>query len=164
MDALRNWLEQLAPRERLLVIVAALLIGVAVVVIGALRPLLGQAARNDALIADRESLLVELGQVAARLGPQRGSAGISGSSGQSMVLVVDQTTRARGLGMYLKRNQPDGDTSIRLRFEDVPFDLLVEWLAEVQNQHGLATASVNIDAGSETGRVNCNLVLNRSAG
>lgn len=163
MDALRNWLDQLEPRERLLVLTAGGLLIFAIVVIGGLRPLLERADRNAQRVSDQEQLLTEIEQVAARLGPQRGGNASTGG-GDSLVLLVDRSTRARNLGGYLKRNQPDGDATIRLRFERAPFDDLMAWLAELQNQYAIGVVSANIDAGNETGRVNCNLILSRSAG
>jgi len=163
VDALRNWLDQLEPRERLLVLLAGALTIVAIVVIGGLRPLMARADSNAQRVSDQEQLLTEIEQVAARLGPQRGG-NTSAAGGDSLVLVVDRSTRARNLGGYLKRNQPDGDASIRLRFERAPFDDLMAWLAEIQNQYSIGVVSANIDAGNETGRVNCNLILSRAAG
>ena len=163
MDALRNWLDQLEPRERWLVLSAGVLLIVAIVVIGGLRPLLDSADRNARRVSDQELLLAEIEQVAARLGPQSGGSSPT-AGGDSLVLVVDRSTRARNLGGYLKRNQPDGDATIRLRFERAPFDDLMTWLAELQNQYAIEVVSANIDAGNETGRVNCNLILSRAAG
>jgi general secretion pathway protein M len=165
VDALQTWFEQLAARERLLVAAAAALLVVAIIVLGAVRPLTSAAARSAEQIADQEALLQELDELAARLGPQSGAgAQALAGGGQSLVLVVDRTTRSSGLGAFLKRNQPDGEDAIRLRFEDAPFDALVEWMVELETGYGLAATSVNIDAGRATGRVNCNLVLARGAG
>jgi general secretion pathway protein M len=163
VDALRNWLDQLEPRERLLVLLAGALIVFAIIVVGGLRPLLASADRNAQRVDDQQQLLTEIEQVAARLGPQRGR-NVAAADGDSLVLVVDRSTRARNLGAYLKRNQPDGDATIRLRFERAPFDDLVAWLAELQNQYSIGVVSANIDASNETGRVNCNLILSRAAG
>lgn len=163
MDALRDWYSELAPRERLLVAVAALLTVVAIVVLGMFRPLNARVDRGMEIVAEKESLLTELEQVAARLGPQRGSAAVTpAGSGQSLVLVVDQTTRRNGLAEYLTRNQPDGEDKIRLRFERAPFDELMQWLVELRSTQGLTAESANIDTAPEAGRVNCNLVLIRA--
>jgi general secretion pathway protein M len=163
VDALRNWLDQLEPRERLLVLLASALMVLAIIVIGGLRPLLASADRNAQRVDDQQQLLTEIEQVAARLGPQRGG-NVAAADGDSLVLVVDRSTRARNLGGYLKRNQPDGDATIRLRFERAPFDDLVAWLGELQNQYSISVVSANIDASNETGRVNCNLILSRATG
>ena len=76
-------------------------------------------------------------------------------------MLLDRSTRERGLGSYLKRNQPEGANGVRLRLENVPFDELTGWLAEVQARHGLAAVSASFDPSGEPGRVNSNLVLER---
>jgi general secretion pathway protein M len=162
---LRSRFEQLQPRERLLVMAAAVLAAVALVVILGVRPLVAGARRAGGQVEDKQQLLTEIERVAARLGPQGAAADPSAAADdQPLVVLVDRTTRARGLGPYLKRNEPDGPASIRLRFENVPFDMLVEWLGEMQNAHHIAAATASIDLGQDTGRVNCSLQLSRSLG
>ena len=79
MDAFRDWFNELAPRERVLVSAAGLLLVFAILVLGAVRPLISKAARNAEIVADREALLAELDDVAARLGPQQGGGNAAGS-------------------------------------------------------------------------------------
>ncbi len=163
MEALQTWFAGLARRERRLVTIAAVMTVIAVVILGVVRPLLGAASRNQEIVADQETLLDELEQAAARLGPQRGVTGKTGDdASQSLVLIVDRTTRSHELAEFLTRSQPDGTEKIRLRFEAAPFDKLVTWLIELQDRHGLRIESANIDQAAETGRVNCNLVLARA--
>ncbi|MFQ5634327.1 MAG: type II secretion system protein GspM [Gammaproteobacteria bacterium] len=160
---MREWYEQLAPRERILVLVAGTLILVALVVSLGIRPIMQQSARGQALVEDKRELLGELRDVAARLGPQSGDTPTSVAGGtQSLVLIVDQTTRSGGLAPYLKRNQPDGADSIRLRLENAPFDSVIAWLNGLRIQHGVSVTTANIDMASATGRVNCNLTLVRT--
>jgi general secretion pathway protein M len=160
-NSLRAWFEQLAPRERLLVSVAGGVIVLAVIIMAGVRPVMSQSKRGHELVEDKRELLAELREVAARLGPQRGAAAAASGSTQSLVLVIDQTTRSSGLAQHLKRNQPDGADSIRLRFENAPFDTVVTWLNALQNQHGISVTSANIDASPQPGRVNCNLTVAR---
>ncbi|MFW2403263.1 MAG: type II secretion system protein GspM [Gammaproteobacteria bacterium] len=159
---MKEWFEQLEQRERMLVMIAAGFTVFALIVILGVRPIMNQSKRSHELVADKRELLTELNDVAARLGPQRGGSQASAaSSSQSLVLVIDQSTRGSGLAQYLKRNQPDGTSSIRLRFENAPFDTLITWLQGLQNQHGVSVTSANIDTASAAGRVNCNLTLGR---
>jgi general secretion pathway protein M len=160
---MRDWFDQLEPRERLLVMIAGALVVVALVVVLGVRPIMTQSKRSQEIVTDKRALLAELREVATRLGPQRGAAAQAGNvdSTQSLVLVIDQTTRNSGLAQHLKRNQPDGTNSIRLRFENAPFDAMVTWLNGLQTQHGMAVTAANIDGAPEAGRVNCNLTLTR---
>jgi general secretion pathway protein M len=161
---LRERFEGLAPRERLLVTLAAALTLMAVVVIGAIRPLANGREQALEQLADRQSVLADIERVAARFGPQPGAASAAQPSGESLVVLVDRTTRARGLATYLKRNEPDGEASIRLRFENVPFDELVAWLAEAQATQGIAVVTASADPGDAAGRVDVNLQLSRAGG
>ncbi len=162
---MKDWFMQLEPRERLLISCAAGMLVFALVIMLGIRPLVAGAERGEQLVADKQVLLSDLNQAAERLGPQTSGATPSNSGNrQSLVVLVDQTTRNHGLSGNLKRNQPDGANSIRLRLENAPFDALVQWLSELQNRHGLGAASANIDTAQAPGRVNCNLVLSRLSG
>jgi len=160
---MKEWFEQLEQRERLLVAMAGVLVSIALVVLLIIRPISSQTSRGLERVADKRALLTELEQVAERIGPQGGGISpLTGANTDSLVVVVDQTTRSAGLATYLKRNQPDGANSIRLRFENAPFDSIVEWLAELQVNFSMSATSANIDMAAEPGRVNCNFTLARA--
>jgi general secretion pathway protein M len=159
----REWLDKLAPRERVLVLAAAAFAVFALVYALGLQPLDGARTRAAAEVEERRGLLRDIEQVARRFGPQGpGAAPAVAGSGESLVVVVDRSTRERGLGAYLKRNQPEGANGIRLRLENAPFDDLTGWLADLQARHGLTAISVSFDPSGEPGRVNSNLVLERT--
>ncbi len=159
---MREWFEQLAPRERLLVSIGGGLTIVLLAVTLGIRPIMNKTSRGHELIDDKQSLLNEISRLAVRVGPQGGVQTENLVNAQSLVVLVDRTTRERGLASSLKRNQPEGTSSIRLRFENASFDTLMEWLSELQNQYGLSTTAANIDMSSVAGRVNCNLTLERT--
>lgn len=157
--ALREWFEKLAPRERWLVLGAAAFAAFALVYALAVRPLYVARTRAAVDLEQQRALLGDIEQVARRFGPQNPTAGPTVASGESLVVVIDRSTRERGLGSYLKRNQPEGANGVRLRLENIPFDDLTAWLAEVEGRHGLSTVSASFDPTGEPGRVNSNLVL-----
>ena len=160
---MKEWFEQLEQRERLLVAAAGVLVIIAVVVLLIIRPISSQTSRGLERVTDKRALLTELEQVAQRIGPQGGGvSSVIGANTDSLVVVVDQTTRSAGLAAYLKRNQPDGANSIRLRFENAPFDTIVEWLAELDVNFSMSATSANIDMAADPGRVNCNFTLARA--
>jgi general secretion pathway protein M len=72
-------------------------------------------------------------------------------------------TRSHGLAPYLKRNEPDGTASIRLRFENAPFDDLINWLADMQATQAVTVINASADPSQDAGRVSANLQLSRAA-
>ena len=158
LAALQEWFDRLAARERWLVLVAAGFAVFALVYALGLQPLYSARTRAASAVEQQRSLLNDIEQVARRFGPQN-SSGPAMPSGESLVVLIDRSTRERGLGSYLKRNQPEGPSGVRLRLENVPFDDLTGWLAVVQGAQGLATVSASFDPSGEPGRVNSNLVL-----
>lgn len=157
----REWLDKLAPRERVLVLAAAAFACFALVYGLGLQPIFSARSRAAAEVDSQRGLLSDIEQVARRFGPQGAAAMPVASTGESLVVLIDRSTRERSLGTYLKRNQPEGTSGVRLRLENVPFDDLTGWLADVQTRHGLAATSASFDPSGEPGRVNSNLVLER---
>jgi general secretion pathway protein M len=157
-----EWFQTLAPRERVLVTIAGALLVAAVVVIGAVRPLASGHKRATEQLSDKRAVLADIERVAARFGPQSSGAVAAQPGGESLVVLVDRMTRSRGLAPYLKRNEPDGDASIRLRFENAPFDELIGWLVEMQATQGVSVVNATADPAKDTGRVSANLQLSRS--
>jgi len=153
---------QLAPRERILVAVCGAFILFALIWSLVILPLFKGSSQLAEEVAGKQAQLASLHEQAAKVSASRaaGSNSLAVNSTESLVVIIDRTTRASALATYLKRNQPEGDSEVRLRFEEAPFDLLVTWLGELSEQYGLAAVTANFDAGA-TGRVNCSLVLSR---
>ncbi len=161
--AIARWFEALAPREKLLVALAGALACIALLTVGVLRPISASQRRLSEQLTDKQSVLGDIERVAARFGTvSAGTVSADRSNGESLVVLIDRTLRGRGLGGYLKRNEPDGPASIRLRFENVPFDDLVGWLVEMQAGHGVGVTSLSADPAAAAGRVNASLQLART--
>lgn len=159
---LERW-QQLAPRERLLVTICGAFVVFAITWWLIVQPLYKGSARLAEEVANKQSQLVNFQELAARMIASNGNrqAATQLTSTDSIVVIIDKTTRQSTLATYLKRNQPEGDAEVRLRFEGAPFDLLVTWLGELNQQYGLITLTANFEAAGP-GRVNCSLVLRRA--
>lgn len=162
MDA-KAWFSGLAPRERMLVVSAAALAVVATVWLLVVSLLLsGQKQVREELRSQR-ALLHDLERVAAHPASRNSTpATTTAGRNESLVVLVDRSTRAAGLGGQLKRNEPDGDHDIRLRFENASFDELVAWLVMLQSEHAVSIMTMTADPGTEAGRVTANIQLRRT--
>lgn len=159
---MREWLDSLQPRERWMVFGCAAFVALVVLYLAVLRPLYGGVNRAETRIQEKRQLLADIKSAAAQVRSGGRAVRVIDTS-QSLVVVVDQTTRKSGLAGVLKRNQPNGENGIRVRFDDAPFDQVLSWLGNVQGDYGLSIVSASFDGGAQIGQVTANLVLERPA-
>lgn len=79
----------------------------------------------------------------SNVGGQRQGRGLS-------QLVSDSAPRYQ---LQISRIQPRGDDEIQVWLEDAPFDQLVHWLHQSEQDFGLVVASINMTAGKNPGWV-----------
>lgn len=157
---MRDWFESLAPRERLIVSVGAGVVGLIVFWSIVLAPLASGVDRLNTRIDSKRASLSWMQMAAAEIS----SAGddvstAAGDPDQSLVVVIDRTARQSGIGESLTRNQPVGEDGIRVRLEGAPFDVVTQWLGQLQAGHGLALESATFERGTANGTVTVSLTL-----
>jgi general secretion pathway protein M len=158
MNELRQWLAGLSARERNLVYLAAGLLAVAALYFALVLPLSTAAAKRAARVEQKATDLAWMRQVAPQaMAAAASGAGASGS--ESLVVLVDRTGREAGLGSAIRDQSPSGEHGLRLRLEAASFDVLVAWLASLQQQHGVRVEAATIDAAGAPGLVNASLTL-----
>ena len=157
---MKDWYLALAPRERLFVAIGAIVVGLLLVWSLLLNPLYGASASIAQRVESKRATLVFLRDAVAELAGA-GDAPAAGPDleGQSLVVIVDRTARAAGLGQALTRNQPVGTDGIRVRLDNAPFNAVAQWLNTLGSASGLAIESASFDRTPEEGRVNASLVL-----
>jgi general secretion pathway protein M len=157
MNQLRQWLDGLAPRERKLVYVAGVLLGIALVYLAVVLPVTSAARQRAARIEQKSSDLAWMRQVA----PQVMAAAAAGGLGnnESLVVLVDRTAREAGIGSAIRDQSPAGETGLQLRLEAASFDVLVTWLASLQQQYGVRVDTAMLGATNAPGLVNASITL-----
>ena len=154
---IRDWFEGLQPRERVVVSAGAVIVPLVLAWTFAWTPLRDATMELNTALADKHDLLAEVRQLDALGIPPS----LPTPSSESLVLLMDRTHRAHGLGGSLSRNQPDGADGIRVTFQRVPFAQLVSWLGALRQAHGILVISANLDGTPESGLVNASLELRR---
>jgi general secretion pathway protein M len=162
---MKEWYANLAARERLIVAVGG--VATLLILFWALvwLPLDRGQEELRTSVDDWRQSLAELRVLAASSSLDEGEAASAptGDTGQSAVVVVDQTLRERNLNNAVKRRQPTPN-GIRVEFEDVAFDQLVVWLGDLSATHGLSVQAGSLSQGTraEKGRINASLTLEQS--
>lgn len=100
------------------------------------------SARVDAKAAALEALRSEEGTRAAR---------------GSITAQVSRSSEAAGLP--IARLQPNSRGEVQVRFEAVDFDVLLEWLAQLEREQQLTVVDASISQGGRSGGVNATLRL-----
>ncbi len=160
---MKDWLDTLAPRERIMVLICAVVVVLALIWLLVWRPL---DSRHDALrasVEDWETGLARLQRVAELDGSAGPTATPRLGANQTPVVIVDTTLRARGLSTALRRSQPTTSKGIRVEYQNVAFNSLVLWLGDLSSRYGMdvQAGSLSVPPRAEPGRINATLTLER---
>lgn len=154
----QTWLAGLSERERRLVTWGALAAAVLLFIGAIVLPLYTAAGRLERRVEQKRADLVWMRSVAGELQ----SAGPAAGSGQSLIVIVDESAHTAGLGSAVTGTQPSGTGGVRVRLEGAAFDTVVAWLASLEQQYGLSIESATIDRGAQSGIVNASVILRNS--
>ena len=151
---MKAWWAGLAPRERRILVLGAVALGLILAWVAVWEPLLqGRSAlRSDVARLSAEAVWME--QVAddvrrrARL-EQRAPA-LPGAGG-SVLTLIEVSANAAGLRSALTRVQPE-DEGARLIMDAVGFDALMGWLAELELRQGLRVSELMIEGQQAAGQ------------
>ena len=154
---LQAWYATLESREQLVLrIVAPALL--ALVVLSIVWQLHAAVSRAERRVASQRADLAYILSVL----PELRGVPVPQDGGQSLVVVVDRTTRDAGLAGNLRGAEPSGTSGVRVRLEGAGFESLVQWLVRVQREHGLTVQAAALERTDAAGRVNANITFVRS--
>jgi type II secretory pathway component PulM len=158
---LTRWRE-LAPRERRLLGWGLTGIGVLGFIAGIWLPLTRDIQHlRDAAPRARDQLIVMRAQ-AAQAKQMRGNVTATRHQG-SLTAFVDQSAQARGLKAHVRQIEAEGNNAVRMTLDNIGFNDLARWLAELQQQSGIRVEQAQLEAQSAPGMVSGRLLL-RSSG
>ncbi len=161
---MKDWFMELDSRERLLLIGAGSFLALVLVFLLVIEPLYASTSALEERIEKKRVDLAYVQRGAQQIVALRQSGGNPGPqrSSRPLVVIVDQTARSAGLGNKLNQNQAGADgSSIKVRFEDAPFDAIVPWLSNLGTRHGIDVESGTIERSGGPGLVDVSLTLKR---
>ncbi|HET7315511.1 type II secretion system protein M [Salinisphaera sp.] len=164
MNALKDWFYSLVPRERAMVSVAAVVVAIAVFYYGLWQPL------NSALANAREQVSAESNQARWMLGIRDEAQLLRSSSqrqepkgqDQSLLSIVDTTSRANNLGDAVSHIQPQNDDEATVTLDKANFNRVLFWLRTLQRDYGVIATEATISRVEDApGRVEARFTLVR---
>lgn len=164
MNALKDWFRGLAPRERVMVATAAVIVVIAIFYYGVWHPL------NDALADARDQVTAETNQARWMLGIRdeakllRSSSHHSQPKGQdeSLLTIVDATSRTNNLRDAVSHIQPKDDDHATVTLDKANFNRMLFWLRSLDSDYGVDVSEATISRADDApGQVGARLTLVR---
>ncbi|RKZ78326.1 MAG: type II secretion system protein M, partial [Candidatus Parabeggiatoa sp. nov. 1] len=81
------------------------------------------------------------------------------SGKQSLLSMIDKSTRQGALSKTNKRIEPKGEHEVRVNFEDVSFTELMRWLGQLYNQHQVQVSTISVERQPVHDKVKVRLTL-----
>lgn len=156
---MKAWFAELQPRERMLVIAGAVAAGLLFFYAAVWDPLVSGASAKAVAVEEQQKLLAWMQQAAAdvkRLRPASAApAQIPG--GQSLLGIIDQTSKSEGLGVAVKRVKPEGENKVGVWMEEASFDDMVRWIENLHRTYGVQVENITIDRKNMPGKVDARI-------
>lgn len=162
---MKEWINNLQPRERLIVFVAGTLFIIFMLYAFGWQPLTKHNQNLASNINKQQNDLEAMLKAATEIKRLRSSGTRAGKlkSSQSLLGVINQSAKAGKLGDSLKKVEGDQKKSVRVWFEQVAFDDLILWLGNLEKNNSIQIVSIVIDNQNVPGRVNAKVVLQVSS-
>jgi len=155
VNSLKAWYSGLQAREQKIVAIGGAALCVLIVLGGILLPL--ESAVSNA-VKTKETRREDLAWMRVNAPEIQAGGAAVGDTGEAPVVLVDRVGREAGLGGALRGTQPSG-TGVRVQLEAAPFDILITWLATLEERYGFAIESISVDRAAKPGVVNANITF-----
>jgi type II secretory pathway component PulM len=146
--------DTLSEREQRLVKIGAIA-AVLILIFGVLLPLDGSVSKAKTRISQKQADLMWMRNVAPVIAQ---SSPVHQNSGQSLIVIVDQSAHESGLGTALAGTDPSPG-GIQVRLEKANFDAMIGWLSRLSQQNGIGVDGATIDSAGAPGVVNAAIQL-----
>ena len=159
LDELRSWYQALPERDRRILLLGGIALGVILVYLVILHPFFSGKQALQTHIQEQQGLVAWMRPAAAQIQSLRGQQSGGLPAGQSLLAVVDASAGQAGFGAALKQVQTGNDGSVRVQMQGVAFDNLVRWLGDLQQRYGVTARELTAQRGSGPGVVDASLTL-----
>lgn len=77
----------------------------------------------------------------------------------SLLSLTDRSIRTMRLSSYLRRVEPQNNDSVKVWFDEIPFDQLIQWAQQLRQTHKVIIEAVSASKTKTEGTVNASLTL-----
>lgn len=163
---MKAWFNSLVPRERMLVLAAGIVTLVGLFFLLVWEPLVTANENLEQRVISAQEMNNWLAGVAVEADDLRNSGRQTRLKGQneSLLSLVDQTSRAAGLGEAVRRIQPEGDNQAQVSLEQAGFNKMLFWLNDLEKTYGIRASALTLTRDEKPGQVQVRMTLTRNSG
>jgi len=159
----KQWFDKLSSRDQLSVLAGAVAVALYVLIVMLWLPL---SAQQQSLLQQNEQAALSLRSVEALAQQYKtldggGAKKAAGGGKRNLTSLIDRLVKANNLKM--KRFQPSSTGDVQLRFENSPFNSIVNLLNQLETDNSIAIKDLSISPGSATGMVDISVRLSGGA-
>ena len=155
----RYW-QGLSSREQRLALVVALVLLAFIFWLALWRPLSAAHAGLDTRIERQQQDLAWMRAAALEATRLQGQPTTTGNRGDlSLLALAEQSARGIGLAEGFRRGEPVGDARVRVTFEAVSFDRLIQWVEMLNQRYGVTVDELAVDRAGSPGLVDARVML-----
>lgn len=161
---IKNWWGNLLDRERQLITIAGLVVGILFIYGVIWSPLSDAVQDRKTEVTTQEKLLHYLQHVSFTISRLK-SEGIqvNAASNADLLSLAEQTLSQQELSSYLKQVQQPKQNQIALTFDNVPFDKLMQWLQTLTTSQGVRVTQLSAQRLPVIGTANVKITLSVGA-
>ena len=159
---MKEWFANLQPRERLILLGAALVLLPLLLYLLVWEPLDKEVRtlRNSVSAGQKQIAWLQQASAEARA-LKAGGAAATADTSVSLISAVETTATQRNLRSALKRIEPQGSDKIAIDIDNAAFDDIIRWIGELQTRYGATVSQFSAARGDDPGRIEGRLVLTR---
>jgi len=154
MDQLKTWWENISPREQLLTMISAVVMLIAILYWGIWTPLTDQLNSSKAQLIRAEKTLTWTQEKATIL--LQADTVKPPLTGRNLTQILNRSARQDNITFSRIVNKKD---QIEVWITEVEFDLFVQWLANLSNQHGIKVLNADVAKTERAGYIKVNRLL-----
>lgn len=158
---IRAWWESLQDRERQMLSIGVIIVGVLMIYGLIWSPLSDAVLDRKTQVESQQQLLIYLQQASAKIERLKalGIAVDASVDNTGLLTLVEQTLGSQQLNSYLKQVQQPQQNQIALTFEKVPFDKLMQWLQILSTTRGIHVQNLSATRLMVIGTADVQMVL-----
>lgn len=163
IDFIKSWWENLAEREKKMVLVAGIFLAIFIFYTFLWSPLSSSVSQLKFHVNENRALLRYLEKASVKIDRYQ-SEGVTATvnpSTQNILLAVEETLSRHQLSSYLKQVQQPQKNQIQLVFNNVPLDQWMGWLQECLSTQEMVIVSMQVTRSATPGGAVISLVLMR---